>query len=202
MKLVTLASCILISSIVICVYYYWKYHGMTDVISTVDNNSYSVRDLPDKHAAADMLATIRARLVRLVDLASTTAPGETAGCNATIEQLKFRFDPNALSEIPPSYGGTSYSEGKSQIALCLRSKPEGTMLDINTLMYVAIHELCHVATASYGHDEAFWNNFRWMLRVAVNSGLYQYQDYKANPQKYCGIVLDSAVYVPGRDNER
>jgi hypothetical protein len=34
----------------------------TNVKSTVDNSHYKVRDLPDKHVAADRIAEIRRRL--------------------------------------------------------------------------------------------------------------------------------------------
>ena len=40
---------------------------MTYVKSTIDNNFYRVRDLPDKQIAANMLAKIRINIINLVD---------------------------------------------------------------------------------------------------------------------------------------
>ena len=33
-------------------------------------------------------------------------------------------------------------------------------------MYVALHEVSHIATKSIGHNDEFWNNFKFMITEA------------------------------------
>ncbi len=56
-------------------------------------------------------------------------------------------------------------------------------------MFVAIHELSHIMTESVGHTEEFWNNFRILLRVAIELKLYRNLDYSNNPVDYCGTKI-------------
>ena len=69
------------------------------------------------------------------------------------------------------------------------------MIDENTLTFVAIHELSHVMTESVGHKKEFWENFKFLLKNAVNMGIYKPVDYKKNPQPYCGMdITDNPYY--------
>ena len=53
------------------------------------------------------------------------------------------------------------------MAFCFNQKKNGTQLiDENTLTFVAIHELAHIATKSIGHNDEFWNNFKFLLEEA------------------------------------
>ena len=38
---------------------------------------------------------------------------------------------------------------------------ENKLIDENTLMFVALHELAHIATESIGHTKEFWANFKF-----------------------------------------
>ena len=70
-----------------------------------------------------------------------------------------------------------------------------TLVDENTLTFVAIHEVGHVMTESVGHGEEFWNNFRFLLQNAVNLGIYKPVDYKKEPTGYCGMdITDNPYY--------
>ena len=69
------------------------------------------------------------------------------------------------------------------------------MIDEHTLMFVAIHELSHIATKSIGHKTEFWENFKFLLEQAKAAGIHTPRDYKKEPQKYCGITIrDSPAY--------
>ena len=63
------------------------------------------------------------------------------------------------------------------------------LIEMNTLMFVALHELAHVMTKSIGHTDEFWNNFRFLLKHAIANGLYIKQDFKNKPVKYCGTMI-------------
>jgi hypothetical protein len=56
-----------------------------------------------------------------------------------------------------------------------------------------VHELAHIMTTEIGHTPLFWSNFRFLLREAVDIGLYKKVDYFKEPSDYCGIKINSSV---------
>ena len=108
-----------------------------------------------------------------------------------VEMLKDNYKPDRLSEGVDTPGYTSYSVNKGeQIVLCLRNKD--ALVDINTMMFVVLHEFAHLATESIGHTEEFWTNFKWILEESTNIGIYTRQDFKTNNVDYCGIKITSS----------
>ena len=120
-----------------------------------------------------------------------------------IKDLKKNFvSANMEENIPERSGGdTSYVIDKGDVfAMCLRDPKNGNQLDpkFNDLTFVLIHELSHLFTKTYGHDNLFWNNFRFILQEAVDFGLYEKTDYKKLGSDYCGIVI---TYSPIYDSK-
>ena len=54
-------------------------------------------------------------------------------------------------------------------------------MDINTMMFVVLHEMAHLATESIGHTSEFWENFKWILEESINIGIYIKQEFKKEP---------------------
>jgi predicted metal-dependent hydrolase len=102
-----------------------------------------------------------------------------------------KFNPDKISEGSNHSEHTSFSINKGEkIVFCLRSKDDkNKLVDLNTMMFVALHELAHVCTESVGHEPEFWDNFRWLLHEAINIGVYKEQDFKSKPVPYCGINI-------------
>ena len=82
------------------------------------------------------------------------------------------------------------------MAFCLNTEKNGNQLiDANTLTFVALHELSHIATKSVGHNEEFWDNFSFILGEASKINIYKQIDYKKNPARYCGMdITDNPYY--------
>lgn len=160
------------------------------VESKVDNHEYTVQSLPDKQLAADLLAEIRNRLDTLKYHLEKMYPNDPR--TALIID---RFDSERISEGgTESKEYTSYSVNKGEkIVFCLRAR-DGTdnLEDINMLIFVAIHELAHIATVEEGHTDSFWDNMRFLLEEGINIGIYQQVDYTHNPQEYCGMMVTSS----------
>jgi hypothetical protein len=79
-----------------------------------------------------------------------------------------------------------------------KKENEGKLIDINTLTFVAIHELAHIMTKSEGHKQIFWQNFKFLLEEAKEAKIYKPVDYKNNPQPYCGMnITDNPLYDLG-----
>jgi hypothetical protein len=95
-------------------------------------------------------------------------------------------DPPQLREVDPRAPHVAYSEGKGRvIAVCFRHA-----LPYNEQYFVMLHELAHVANATWGHDDAFWACFATLLGHAVRAGLYERVDYARAPVTYCGEPID------------
>jgi predicted metal-dependent hydrolase len=143
----------------------------------------------DKEDAANMLAKIRQNLERVVEYLK-----ENNISDERVQLLVNRFNPDVLSESLPNTSYTSYSVDKGKkIVFCLRSKDDkNKLIDMNTIMFVAIHELAHIMTKSIGHTDEFWDNMRYLLKIGIKVGVYQKVDYSKNPVSYCGITVSSS----------
>lgn len=154
--------------------------------SEIDGQEYLVRNLPDKVKAANNIAIIRRKFNSLVSfLEKNYAKDER------IIRLKENFRDDVLSEAPADSEHTSYSINKGEkIYFCLRQRDErNRLVDLNTVTFVALHELSHVLTESIGHTKEFWNNFRFVLENAIKMGVYKYQPFHLKPVKYCGTLI-------------
>lgn len=180
--------------------YVRQHYGEVEYVrSDVDGRRYLVRKLPDRQRAADELARLNAdmqRLARHVKAKYGSSEAEGAGGSArarAASRLFDNYDPDALSEGGMEIGYTSYSVNKGEkIVLCLRQR-DNTLVDHNVMVYVAVHELGHLASETVGHTDEFWSTFRWLLEEAMDMGLYRKVDYARQPVKYCGVTIASSV---------
>lgn len=175
-------------------------YPLVNLTSTIDGRSYKVRDLPDKQEAADLMAKVRMKIVKLYGELKEKFPDKPQ-----IRQWVNNFspDPNRFEEATPDAQHTSYSVNKGEkVHLCLRQRegPNETLVNENIMVFVSLHEMAHVITPSLGHGPDFWNNFAWLLKQAEERGIYKYQDFKAHPVSYCGLsITDSPSYDPKKD---
>ncbi len=160
-------------------------------VKTKDEQFQLVRDLPDKVEAAEMIAEIKRRLKLLIKYCI-----QNHGDNQDVKILKQRFNENNIQETDLSDSGTSYSIDKGkEIHLCIRNKEDAKIHRINLLMFVSIHELSHLMSTSYGHNNEFGDNFVFLLKQATKIGIYQAVDYSKNNVTFCGMdVTDSPLY--------
>ena len=91
-----------------------------------------------------------------------------------VKRLVKGFNPKKISETLPTSELTAYSENKGEkIAFCLNTTKDGDkLIDINTLTFVALHELSHIMTTSIGHKQEFWANFKFLLENAKEEDVF------------------------------
>jgi hypothetical protein len=162
------------------------------IISGVDGNRYCVRERVDTQAAVDLLAKVTQNMKDLVKYMK-----ENHGDDERVKRLVAGFNPKRISETLPTSELTAYSENKGEkIAFCLNKtkNSENTLIDINTLTFVSIHELSHITTTSIGHKQDFWQNFKFLLENAKAAGIYNPVDYKKKPESYCGMTITDNPY--------
>jgi predicted metal-dependent hydrolase len=172
------------------IYYIYNYYinqGLIKVKSNIDNTEYTVQIKEDAKEAADLIATIKNKLKILLEHLQKTY----GGSDERVAMLTANYRPERVSEGVDTPGYTSYSVNKGeQIVLCLRNKDK--LMDVNTMMFVVLHEFAHLATESIGHTEEFWTNFKWILEESMNIGIYARQDFKTTNVDYCGIKITSS----------
>jgi hypothetical protein len=174
------------------VYYQVENMELRCVISHVDGQTYCVRDRVMVNKAADLLARVVQKMKELVEYMKQKYPS-----NEDVQRLVKNFNPQKISETLPTSELTAYSENKGEkLAFCLnKTKSTATLIDLNTLTFVAIHEMSHIMSKSIGHKQEFWQNFKFLLQNAVDAGIYQPVDYKKKKQSYCGMnITDNPLF--------
>jgi len=196
---------ILLTLILVTIYFFFLHRY--EVIQ-VGRNTYKIEKnvTPTRRSESiSALVKVKGKLDQLVDSMVKTYPDDPK-----IIRMKKRFAHTVLQEANPieenekikelmitgGTGGTakrqtSYTINKGDImVLCIRNV-NSQLVDPNTLMYVAIHELAHVLSSSLDHTKEFWDNMKLLKDHAVKIKLYVDRDYKAHPVPYCGIPIDS-----------
>jgi len=166
-------------------------YNLKCIIATADGNRYCVREREKINEAANLLANVTNKCKQLVKYMNDTHPNDTR-----VKKLVAGFNPKTISETLPTSKLTAYSENKGEkIAFCLNTTKEGdTLIDSNTLMFVAIHELSHIMTTSIGHKQEFWQNFKFLLENSKESNIYIPLDYKKKSTEYCGLTINDNPY--------
>tara|TARA_Y100001970_G_C14208821_1_gene845708 strand:- start:634 stop:1221 length:588 start_codon:yes stop_codon:yes gene_type:complete len=169
------------------------YFFLTCIKSPVDNETYCVRHRENINDAVTLLSKMNVTLKKLVQYVYKKYPNKE-----NVKRLHQKYNPKKVIEISPLSKHTAYSENKGKkLAFCLNKERNihSKMIDENTLIFVGIHELSHIASASKGHGDEFWDNFKFLLENAVEAKLYKPIDYKKDNVQYCGMnITDSPYY--------
>ena len=173
------------------IYYDSDAFNLKCIIASKDGNTYCVREREKLELAANLLAEVTQKMKDMVAYMKQTHPEDPR----TIRLVE-GFNPQKISETLPTSELTAYSENKGEkLAFCLNTTKEGNkLIDLNTLTFVALHELSHIMTESVGHKQEFWQNFKFLLENAKASGVYDPVDYKKNPTEYCGMKINDNPY--------
>ena len=113
-----------------------------------------------------------------------------------INQLKNNLSETntIVYETDPNSELTSYRVNKGEeLSFCLKSKKTNQLHDLNLLMYVAIHEMAHVACPEIGHGKLFMKIFRKLVEEAIKINIYKKVNFSDIPVEYCGMILSSSI---------
>ena len=171
----------------------WCYFQMKDMEnlemqeSEINGKTYGIQEmLPNVDEAADMLARLDIFIDKFVAYLDAKYQNDKR-----VKRLVYRLNDTKIEESPFKDGTSSYTINKGElISLCVREKNQSKNFhNYQTLLFVVIHELAHVASITKGHNAEFLKNFKWLLAEADESGMYFPQDYSANPITYCGVKV-------------
>lgn len=181
----------LILFLIFMIYMRKRSQEVSIIKSRIDGHEYIVINKHDKQVAADLLAQVKSALSKLVQSISSVSDK-----HENTDLLIRRFNPSAIVESGPHTSYSTYTLNKGEkIVFCLRARDEDERLhDLNLLVFVAIHELAHIMTKSQGHTQEFKDNFLYLLEQAIKIGVYQPENFRDQPRKYCGIdVTDTPL---------
>lgn len=169
----------------------YKYDNLVKIKSPIDNDYYWVRDLGDKIRSANTLANIKINMKKLITYLQINQDKFPENLSY-IKNLILRTKVINIMETSQDEKYTSYTINKGEmIVFCLRPKfVINNIHDMNTLMYVVIHELAHVGCPEYGHTPLFKKIFKFLLKQSIAIGIYKPIDYRINPQNYCGMTIN------------
>jgi hypothetical protein len=164
-------------------------------LTTVEG--HRVQDLPGKDEAAERIAKVKQNIQKIVSLYKQDEYVSDKPTQLLVE----RYRPDSILENSVTSKDTSYSENKGEkIVICLRDKndpPAYPFVDMNTVMFVVLHEMAHLMTAELSsgkHTPEFWANFRRLLEDASRIGIYTPVNYAKSPVDYCGMkITDSPL---------
>jgi hypothetical protein len=194
-------------ALIFIIYFNVGHHEMVYVKADIDNNSYMVRNKKDKKQAANLLGRVKGNIIAVTNYMSSKMSNPTFSNNARykefkpyIDQLKNKIKNVVIRESSDNTVYTSYTINKGeQIVFCIRSKAITSVLtsnnihDINIIMYVALHEMSHVACPEYHHTPLFKKIFRFICEEGIEMGIYKKMDFKATPREYCGMMINDSI---------
>jgi len=170
---------------------YNKNKNVAVLKSSNDNRKYRLLDLPGKEKCMEILVQLNKNVIQLL---SYVKDEDREG----IKDLLDNYRPDSLCENLENRSLQAYSLNKGEeICLCLR-EPENELIiidDMNTLMFVLVHELGHLMTDDIGHTNKFWNNMAFLLKKSSEINLYNPINYKNSPVMYCGVKIDETPYI-------
>lgn len=164
------------------------------VVSDIDDERYSVLSKVDSRKAANILAKIKQNIHALnMYLQNNKANPEYKNFITYIDLFSNGIKNTKISEGSGTNGYTSYTVNKGEeMVFCVRDENKN-IHDINLLMYVAIHEISHIACPEQGHTPLFSRIFAFMLSNAIRIGIYHKIDFSNYPAKYCGMTINESI---------
>tara|TARA_B100000902_G_C27316437_1_gene921653 strand:- start:661 stop:1236 length:576 start_codon:yes stop_codon:yes gene_type:complete len=184
---------ILFILILICVIFLrYGIEALENRYSNVSKKSYYIREeLPNSDETADIIGKLELFIDKFVAYLDSKVPNDKR-----VKRLKDRLYDVKIEESPMEEDVSSYTINKGElISMCVRHKKKNKNFhDYQTLLFVLIHELAHVASISKGHNREFMTNFKFLLEHAVESKMYYAQDYSNSPITYCGVKVTNNPY--------
>lgn len=172
-----------------------NYGNVTYVESYYDGNNYLVQNTEYKEESAVLLSKLIERMKFLREHLKENIE-KYSDFKEYINLLSKNFNDfrTSIYEGNGENNMTSYAVNKGEeVVFCLHSKNTNKLHDINLLMYVAIHEMAHMACPEVGHGDLFKKIFNFMTLTAIDLKIYTKIDFELNNQEYCGMMLTTSI---------
>jgi len=149
-----------------------RYNGITYKVRKSDKNT--------QLNTAKKLEYFRNELEKVVDYCKNN----NIPTQEDADRMFKRFKLTKFNETPTKDSSAAYVVNKGQeLRVCLKGE------DDNDVMFVLLHELAHIMSKSYGHNEEFKKNMDFLVKLAAELGIYKPVDYSKTPINYCGTKI-------------
>lgn len=190
---------IILFIVVILMFSSFVYNKINDrtesIVSHIDGKQYKVRaegDTGEKTQAANYLANISKKIDILVDyMLENNLPDKLIATRLSQRWKTCNFRETAANEKSAAY---TINKG-DEMRLCIRN---GEYIENhNTSMFVVLHELGHMMSVTYGHNDEFKENFSYIVHLASALGIYKPENFENKPVDYCGTVINTTPCMGG-----
>jgi len=185
--------------ITIIIYLYFNYKKFENFALTPSKSGkkYLVANNEYKNEVADLLSIIELKMYKLRDYLYENRKTKKYVKNIKyIELLKKHLNKKRtkIFENVNDPDLTSYSVNKGEeLVLCVRNKGSKKLQNINTMMYVVIHEMAHMGCPEIGHTPLFNKIFKFFLQTAIKLKIYKKEEYFTTRPNYCGMILSTNI---------
>lgn len=162
--------------VVLLVTVWIKYRRVTYFGNIVMDSGISVDISHQTDDTVKTLYRLREHARRLIDVLESDYPNDEY-----VRKLKRRFT-GSIHEL--EHGHTNvfgYNRNKGDISVCLHNK-QNIPNKFNDIFFVLMHEMSHLMTDTYEHDQTFQEQFTRLIQVATKHGLYE---YTKKPSLFC-----------------
>jgi hypothetical protein len=177
-----------------------KEHELVKV-SCKSGRSFYVIDCPDKQAAADLLDSACTRVAEIVEHLRKVQFAASLKYRASIGRIvsRYRYGQNLnLMELNPAKSNhLAFNQEKGKaIVVCLKQTPGGPLADVDTILFVVLHEVAHTGMAKFdpmgakgttNHSEEFHDLELFLFRTAKDMGLMD--PSSAQGKQLCGRYI-------------
>ena len=195
---------VLVSILVIYIFYIFVYDGTTTFFCSINQEYYKIRRGPDAEQRVKNLALIKLKLETIV---KTLQNDSRFNSFESVKRLIRNWNIGiTIKEIGLLENDAAYVIDKLNMSFCLRKSPSGGELEsLNLLTYVAIHELAHVMSIETGHSTEFQENFKFLLEYSktlifnnpidgISDPLYVTINPQSEDSAFCGVeITPSAI---------
>ncbi|MCA9329782.1 hypothetical protein KDA11_04000 [Candidatus Saccharibacteria bacterium] len=198
--LVAVLILVIICDVLLLRYLYGNSLANTSPVEAYDENKYLVhKKFKNRKEAANLMAQMHERTILLMKhlKGKYDNDGVMDENDDIVRRLTRGYDVDNIVENSPHnlQGTTSFTQNKGDLmAFCLRSKETHQLHDINTMMFVKIHELSHIACRELNHPPKFWEIFAKLLNEAAQVPVIELVDYSKHPVRYCGMLINHSPY--------
>jgi hypothetical protein len=186
-KIVLYTSIVIVTALITALFIYL--YNIDDTVkhrSLYDDRHYEIRNADLKQQAADHLSIVYNKVMSLVQYMKVNGlPNQT-----TSDRLYDRWINCRLRETSINDNSVAFTVNKGyEMRLCIRTG--SSFEDQNTSLFVVLHELAHIMSVSYGHNDEFNENFNYIVHLASQLGIYVPKDFSKEPEMYCGTYINT-----------
>lgn len=217
---------VLIFVVLLILYYFFYYDDVVGVYSNIDGKKYSVRASPIASSTPLIASSLFDTSANVADVANVTNEESSNNTNNRLaanflailnqkittlvdfmyinnlpdievaQRLKYKWTHCRLRETNSNEDSIAYTVNKGEeMRVCIRQNDK--LEDLNTAIFVILHELAHIMSVSYGHNEEFRENFNYIVHLASKLGIYIPQNFQNEPVNYCGTDINTTPCSDG-----